>query len=74
LVIEMRTSGELRDAVFPGSNDALRRTLREVNEIALHQAAQAREAGRHWAYCGFQTARTWLFLREGHLQEDWIVP
>ncbi len=68
-IIEMRLDGEMRRAIYPASNDQFIKVLREVNEMALLQASQSRRNG--WLYRGFQDPRTWLFLREGHILEQW---
>jgi hypothetical protein len=72
-IVLMRREGELRSAAFPGSDEDLREVLRNANEMALYQAAQYRERGQDWQYGGFQDPRTWMFIREGGIWEDWPV-
>jgi hypothetical protein len=71
VLFDLRVDGPKRGAVFPGSNDDLRTTIREANEMAASQAAFLRAGGRAWNFLGFADARTWLFVREGNLWEDW---
>jgi hypothetical protein len=73
IVVALRDQGPLRAAIFPSDDETLRAVLRDVNELALLQAAQQRYRGRSWAYSGFQDARTWTFIREGQRFEDWQV-
>jgi hypothetical protein len=70
-VIALRREGGMRSAVFPEGDVELRNALRDMNEMALYQAAQSRYHGGSWAYVGFQDARTWSYLREGHFYEQW---
>lgn len=73
-VIELRQRTEMRAAIFDGQDSDLRDVLRDANEAALLQAAQYRYLGRNWRYEGFQDARTWTFIRAGHIHEEWGAP
>lgn len=70
-VVDLRREGPMRAAIFPGTDDELRDVLRNANEMALYQAAQYRYRNGSWAYEGYQDARTWAFIREGHIHETW---
>jgi hypothetical protein len=70
-VIELRTEGPMRTAIFPGSNEHLREVLRDTNEMAVLQAAQFRDQGRDWSYRGYLDPRTWVFIRDGQMWESW---
>jgi hypothetical protein len=63
--------GDLRTAVFPGSDDELRDVLREANERAASQAAFKRYRTVPWAYLGYREGPTWAFIREGAWIENW---
>jgi hypothetical protein len=74
-VIALRSPGPMREAIFPGGDDDLRAVLRDANEMALYQAAQVRfRKSMDWRYQGCQDARTWAFIREGHMMESWTLP
>jgi hypothetical protein len=74
-VIALRSPGPMREAIFPGGDDDLRAVLRDANEMALYQAAQVRfRKSLDWRYRGCQDARTWAFIREGHMMESWTLP
>ena len=75
LVIERlrRPSGGLRQYVFPGDQDGLRKALLAYDHMARGQAAQARYRGGSWQWRGFSDARTFTFMDEGHLLEEWIL-
>ena len=70
-IAELRRDGDPRRAIYPLASDELRAALREVNELAAFQAAIHRAGGREWRYRGFEDVRTWMFIREGHVSEEW---
>jgi hypothetical protein len=61
----------LRQHVFVGDQDGIREALRDYDSKARPQAAQARRIGRDWEWRAFADARTWTFIDEGHILEDW---
>lgn len=64
--------GPLRQIVFPKDTPKLREQLREYNELAISQAALYRYSNNQdWAWRGFQDARTWSYIREGNILEEW---
>jgi hypothetical protein len=65
------TDGPARRAVFPHPDDQLQDVIRTANEMAIFQAAQFREHGRGWEYRGLVDVRTWFFMREGGIWEQW---
>jgi hypothetical protein len=65
-------SSPLRSQVYPGDKDGLREALRTYNHKACTQAAYARYAGRDWQWRAFADARTWSWIDEGHLLEEWM--
>ncbi len=69
-VINLRKRGPQRDAIFPGPDEQLRAVLRTANEKALLQAGMQRQRGTCWVYEGYQDPRTWLFIIEGNMLED----
>jgi hypothetical protein len=71
VLFDLRAGGPMREAIFNGSNDDFRAIIREANETAASQAAFSRAGGKAWEFCGFRDARTWSFVREGNLWEDW---
>jgi hypothetical protein len=75
VVAELRNiKSPLRQFVFAGDNDGLRRSLNAYNEMATSQAAIKRYFHHEWGWRSFEDGRTWLFIRKGHDLEEWIVP
>lgn len=67
----LRDSGSpLRQAVFRDDSKGLRAALREFDAMARSQAALARRNGHSWKWRAFADARTWTYIDEGHLLEE----
>lgn len=72
VISEMRRAdSQLRQYVYNGNDAGLRKALHDYNEMAIVQAAYARASGHNWTWRGFADARTWAFIREGHMFEEW---
>ena len=72
VIDELRHRGSaLRQCVFPGDEPGLREALANYDTTARLQAALQRRGGRDWRWRAFEDARTWVFIREGHILEEW---
>jgi hypothetical protein len=60
-----------RRHVFVDDNDSLREGLRDYDAKARAQAAIQRYFNRDWRWRAFADGRTWSFINEGFILEEW---
>ncbi len=66
-----RANSPLRRQVFVDDNDGLREGLRNYDAKARAQAAIQRYFNRDWRWRAFADGRTWSFINEGFILEEW---
>ena len=75
VIDQLRHKGSaLRQHVFVDDDPGLRESLRDYDAKSRSQAALQRYSRKDWRWRAFADGRTWNFIDEGHILEQWDTP